>query len=139
MAEEKKPAGHMDMQGMMDLYTKLATPGEQHKLLAGMAGTWNTTTKSWMDPNQPPEETTGTCKHAMLMAGRFLQQECTGTMMGQPFKGMGMTGYDNHAKKYVATWIDSMGTGIYFFEGSIGHDGKTITMESRYDDPMAGP
>ena len=139
MAEEKKPAGHMDMQGMMDLYTKLASPGEPHKLLASMAGTWNTTTKSWMDPNQPPEETTGTCKQTMLMDGRFLEQECTGTMMGQPFNGRGVTGYDNHTKKYVATWMDSMGTGIYFFEGSAGSDGKTITMESHYDDPMAGP
>ncbi|MEP6887745.1 MAG: DUF1579 family protein [Nitrospirales bacterium] len=31
---------------------------------------------------------------------------------------MGVTGYDNHTKKYMATWMDSMGTGIYFFEGS---------------------
>jgi hypothetical protein len=139
MAEEKKPAGQMDMQGMMDLYRKLATPGEQHKLLASMAGTWNTTTKEWMDPNKPPEESTGSCKQTMVLGGRFLQQECTGTMMGQPFNGMGVTGYDNHTKKYQATWMDSMGTGIYFFEGSAGDDGKTITMESHYDDPMAGP
>ena len=32
-----------------------------------------------------------------------------------------------------------MGTGIYVFEGSAGDDGKTIIMESHYDDPMAGP
>ncbi len=139
MAEEKKPAGHMDMQGMMNLYTKLATPREPHKLLANMAGTWKITTKSWMDPNQPPEETTGTCKQTMLMEGCFLQQECTGTMMGQAFNGMGVTGYDNHTKKYVATWMDSMGTGIYSSKGRPGDDGKTITMESLYDDPMAGP
>lgn len=102
MAEEKKPAGHM--QGMMDLYAKLATPGQPHTLPASMAGTWKTTTKSWMDPNQPPEETTGTCKQTMLMEGRFLQQECTGAMIGQPFNGMDVRGYDNHTKKYVATW-----------------------------------
>ena len=28
-----------------------------------------------------------------------------------------------------------MGTGIYVFEGSAGDDGKTIIMESHYDDP----
>jgi hypothetical protein len=139
MGEEKKPAGHADMQGLMDLYAKLATPGASHKLLASRAGTWNTTTNEWMDPNLPPEESTGSCTHTMVLGGRFLQQECTGTMMGQPFNGMGVTGYDNHTKKYQATWMDSMGTGMYVFEGSAGDDGKTITMEGHYDDPMAGP
>ena len=32
-----------------------------------------------------------------------------------------------------------MSTGIYFFEGTAGTDGKTITQESRYDDPVKGP
>ena len=32
-----------------------------------------------------------------------------------------------------------MSTGIYFFEGTAGPDGKTITQESRYDDPVQGP
>ena len=48
-------------------------------------------------------------------------------------------GYDNHTKKYVSTWMDSMGTGIYFFEGTAGADGKTITQIARYDDPVQGP
>ena len=138
-AEEKKPAGHMDMQDMMNLYAKLAAPGEPHKRPASLVGTWNTTTKEWMDPNQPPEESTGSCKQTMVLGGRFLQQECTGTMMGQPFNGMGVTGYGNHTKKYMATWMDSMGTALYCFEGTAGDDGKTITMESHYDDPMGGP
>lgn len=30
-------------------------------------------------------------------------------------------------------------TGIYFFEGTAGPEGKTITQESRYDDPVQGP
>jgi hypothetical protein len=60
-------------------------------------------------------------------------------MMGSPFTGIGVIGYDNHTKKYVSTWIDSMGTGIYFFEGTAGPDGKTVTQESRYDDPVQGP
>ncbi len=35
--------------------------------------------------------------------------------------------------------MDSMGTGMYVFEGSAVGGGKTIIMESHYDDPMAGP
>ncbi len=60
-------------------------------------------------------------------------------MMGSPFTGINVIGYDNHTKKYVSIWIDSMSTGIYYFEGTAGSDGKTITQESSYDDPARGP
>jgi hypothetical protein len=139
MASERKQEGKMDMQAMMDVYKKLATPGAPHNQLASMAGSWSTKTKSWMEPNKPPVESTGTCEQKMLLDGRFLQQECTGEMMGSPFKGIGVTGYDKHNKKYVSTWMDSMGTGIYFMEGTASADGKTITQKGHYDDPIEGP
>jgi hypothetical protein len=59
-------------------------------------------------------------------------------MMGQQFTGLGVNGYDNHTKKYVSTWMDSMGTGIYYMEGRASADGKTITQKGQYDDPMEG-
>ena len=115
VAKEKKQEKPTDMQAMMGVYTKLATPGEPHKLLASMAGSWNTKTKSWMEPNKPPTESIGSCEQKMLLGGRFLQQECTGDMMGQPFTGIGVNGYDNHTRKYVSTWMDSMGHRDLFY------------------------
>jgi hypothetical protein len=137
--EERKQEGKMDMQAMMEVYTKLAAPGEPHKMLANLAGSWTTKTTAWMDPDKPPMEGTGTCEQKMLLDGRYLQQEYTGEMMGSPFTGVNLIGYDNHTKKYVSTWIDSMSTGIYYFEGTASADGKTITQESSYDDPVRGP
>lgn len=32
-----------------------------------------------------------------------------------------------------------MSTGIYYFEGTASANGKTITQESSYDDPVKGP
>ncbi len=138
MADDGTHHDQSDMQAVVEVYTKLATPGAQHKLLESMVGTWNTKTKSWMDPTQPPMESDGSCEHKMLLDGRFLRQVCTGDMMGQPFTGIGLNGYDNHTHKYVSTWMDSMGTGIYLFEGTASADGKTITQLSSYDDPMEG-
>ncbi len=138
MADEEKHHDQMDMQAMTEVYTKLATPGPHHKQLASKVGTWTTKTKSWMDPTQPPMESIGSCRNTMLLDGRFLHEECTGSMMGQPFTGIGLNGYDNHTHKYVSTWMDSMGTGIYLFEGTASADGKTITQLSSYDDPMEG-
>ena len=137
MAKDKEPA-QMDMQAMMDTYKKLAIPGEPHKQLASLAGSWTTKTKEWMDPSKPPMESTGTCEEKVLLDGRFLQQECTGDMMGQPFTSIGVTGYDNFTKKYVTTWMSSMGTGIFVMEGTGSADGKTITLHGSHKDPMGG-
>ena len=137
MAKEKQP-DQMDMQAMMDTYKKLAIPGEPHKQLASLAGSWTTKTKEWMDPSKPPMESTGTCEEKVLLDGRFLQQECTGDMMGQSFTSIGVTGYDNFTKKYVTTWMSSMGTGIFVMEGNGSADGKTITLHGSHKDPMGG-
>lgn len=139
MAKEEKQEGRMDMQAMMEVYGKLATPGEPHRVLASMAGSWNAKIRFWTEPDKPPMESSGTCEQKMLLGGRFLQQEFTGDMMGGAFTGIGVTGYDNHTQKYVSTWMDSMGTAILLFEGTAGADGKTITQDSRYDDPIKGP
>ena len=137
-AKEKKPQKQMDPQAMMEVYKKLATPGEPHKLFASLAGSWTTQTKEWMEPGKPPMESTGSCEEKVLLDGRFLQQECTGEMMGQPYTGIGVTGYDNYTKKYVSTWMDSMGTGIFVMEGTGSPDGKIVKLKGGHQDPIEG-
>ncbi len=39
----------------------------------------------------------------------------------------------------LPTWIDSMSTGIYYFEGTGSRDGRTITQKSHFKDPVQGP
>lgn len=137
-AKDKKQQKPMDPQAMMELYRQLATPGEPHKQLAALAGSWTTQTKEWMEPGKPPAESAGTCDFKTLLDGRFLQQEFTSTMMGQPYSGIGVTAYDNLRKKYVSTWMDTMGTGIFVMEGTAGADGKTITLKGQHDEPGGG-
>ncbi len=131
-ATDKKAEKQMDPQEMMEAYKKLATPGEPHKQLASLAGSWTTKTKEWMEPGKPPMESTGSVEMKTLLDGRFLQQEFTGNMMGQPYAGIGTTGYDNLRKRYVSTWMDSMGTGIFTMEGTASPDGKTITLNGQH-------
>jgi hypothetical protein len=139
LAQRKIKEENTDFQTVMEVYQKLATPGAPHKVLASMAGTWNARMKCWMEPDKPPVESTGTSETKMIFGGRFLHMDFAGDMMGTPFSGLGLTGYDNHTKKYMSTWIDSMGTVTLFFEGTGSPDGKTITQECRYDDPIKGP
>jgi hypothetical protein len=138
MAKDKKAEKSMDPQAMMEVYTKLAAPGEQHKQLASLAGSWTTKTKEWMEPTKPPEESTGSAEMKMLLDGRFLQQELTGQMMGQPFSGIEITAYDNLLKRYVTSWMSTMGTGIFTMEGTASTDGKTITLKGQHAEPGGG-
>ena len=139
MAETKSKKGKMDMEAVMKIYMKVGIPGGPHKRLAKMEGSWITRTTASMSPDAPPMESKGTCKQKMILNGRFLQQEYSGDMMGTSFKGINIIGFDNHTKKYVSVWIDSMSTALYYFEGTASPNGKTITQTSRYDDPARGP
>ena len=139
MSETGKQEGKMDMQAMMAVYKDLATPGAPHKLFESLEGSWNTMSRGWMGPDQPPVEGRGSCEQKMLLGGRYLYQEYKGTMGGEPFNGIGIQGYDNHTKKYLSVWMDTMSTGIFLFEGIATTDGKIITQQSSYDDPVRGP
>ncbi|MFO0700602.1 MAG: DUF1579 domain-containing protein [Nitrospira sp.] len=138
LAKEKKHDKPMDKEAVMELWKQLGTPGEPHKLFGTLAGSWTTTTKEWMEPGQPPMESTGTAEMKMLLDGRFLYQEFNGQMMGQPFNGIGIDAYDNMRKKYVTAWMDSMGTGIFLMEGTATPDGKTITLRGSHPEPGGG-
>jgi len=95
MANGKKQEDKMDMQAMMEVYKKLATPGAPHKMLASLEGSWITKTRAWMEPDKPPMESTGACEQKMLLEGRYLQQEYTSEMMGSPFTGLLGSGLQN--------------------------------------------
>lgn len=139
MTTETQNREAQDMTAATDAYCKAAAPGAAHEMLAKMAGTWTTHTKSWMAPGKPPMESSGTSAQKMLFDGRYLQQEFFGDMMGTPFTGFGLCGYDNQKERFVSTWIDSMSTAIYYFEGSGDAEGGTITQVCRYEDPVRGP
>lgn len=125
-------------QAMMEAYQRVATPGEPHKRMADMAGSFDAATRMWMQPGATPTEGKGKSENKLIWEGRFLQQEYKGEMMGKPFTGMGMTGYDNAKKKYVGSWADSMGTGLMYSEGAMDAAGKVLTMTTDLVDPMTG-
>ncbi len=137
--QEKESSVKTSTQDMMKVYKELGTPGAQHIFLSRMAGSWKASARTWMDPDKPPQEHKGTSEQKMIFDGRYLYDEESMDMMGAPYKGMGITGYDNNTKKYVSFWLDSMSTHILYFEGTAGADGKSITMESYFDDPVRGP
>ena len=97
-------------------WMEFMTPGPEHAQLAKFAGDWDVELTDHMAGGVT---SICTAKMTMILGGRYLQQELTGQMMGMPFNGLGVTGFDNIKKVYVSTWIDSAGTGISLSEGKL--------------------
>lgn len=106
------------------------TPGEEHKFLEKMAGDWTVATTSYMMGNE--EQSKGTASKKMVLGGRYLDETLEASMMGMPFSGRNTFAYDNIKKKYRTFWIDNMGTGFMFGEGT--REGNTITIWATYPD-----
>ena len=123
---------------MMDAMMKAATPGEAHKKLEPFVGTFDAKVKMWMDPTKPQEESSSTSENKWVLGNRYVEMRYEGTFMGQPFSGVGYTGYDNILKKYVGTWMDTAGTGIMMTTGRSDASGKVTTMTGSTPDPTTG-
>ena len=141
VAQDAKPGEKpmsAEQKAMMDAWAKFATPGEAHKSQACMVGTWEAEVTSWMEPGAPPVKSKGTSENRMVLGGRWVESRFTSEMMGQPFEGIGYTGYDNHKKKYIGTWTDNMSTAVMLSEGTMDAAGKVMTSTSTMDDFMTG-
>lgn len=118
-AEETKPAMTPEQQAKMAEIKKYMEPNEHHKALEPLIGQWKAKLQCWMDPQGQPELSEGTINNYWIMGGRFVQQDFKGVAMGQPFEGMGITGYDTIRAEYTSIWLDSMATGIMVSTGQL--------------------
>lgn len=138
MAAEGMGEMPAEMAAMMEKYMEAAQLGPEHELLSHMVGTYEMTVKSWMDPNAEPMVSTGTAEREMILDGRVLQETVVADMMGQPFHGVGNTGFDNVTSTYWSTWSDNMATGITLLEGTVDMESHTAMWEGMSPDPIAG-
>jgi hypothetical protein len=117
---------------------KNATPGPEHKIFEPSIGTWKTTTKSWFAPGDPMVSE-GTAASEWILGGRFLLTKYAGSMMGQPFEGFEVLGYDRKAQSYEGYWLDTTSTAFYpMSKGTWDDAAKTLTFNVEWPNPM-GP
>jgi len=134
--KDGEPQMTAEQQAMMAEWIKLSGPGEHHKHLEAFAGKWNTTTKVWMGgPGTAAVESPGTSAIRLVLGGRFLMEEHHGTMMGLPYEGVGMTGYDNYRNVYTASWCSNQGTNMLTMTGMRDPKTGTFTYYGEMDEP----
>lgn len=119
-------------------WMEYSTPSEIHKMLAASDGEWKEDITFWMAPGAPESKMKASCVNKMVLGGRYQESRHTGDFMGMPFEGIGTLAYDNARKVFINTWIDNMGTGIMYLEGTWDAKTKTVNLSGKMTDPMTG-
>jgi hypothetical protein len=128
-AGDKKPAADPSMMG--------DTAGPEHAVFAPMVGNWDAAVSFAMAPGAPMMTSKGTYNvrslDKMWNVGDF-----TGDMMGTPFHGVGVLGYDHTTKQYVSYWYDSMASHQASSSGTYDAAKKTFTMKGKAPNMTGG-
>jgi hypothetical protein len=127
-----------DSAAMMQAWEAYMTPGPEHQRLASLAGDWTWNSTFWMAPGGPGEKSEGTMTAQPIMDGRYVIEQWNGTVMGGPFEGRSLSGYDNAKKQHWSVWVDNMSTGAMTSWGGYDESGQTMTMSGQFVDPMSG-
>lgn len=103
-----------------------ATPFEptpQHFALAKLVGHGSGETKTWLDPNKPPDVSTSAYHATAICGGRWVRIAMRGAVQGQLQSGEMTIGFANGV--YEMSWVDSFHTGgaIFLSKGAPRQDG----------------
>ncbi len=115
----------VDTAAMNKAWADYMTPGESHQMLAKANGKWDAEISFYYNPDSPSVNKT-VCESKMILGGRYQQSTYAGNIDGMPFEGISTLAFDNARKIYISTWVDNMGTGIMYMEGT--YDAATTTM-----------
>jgi hypothetical protein len=103
-------------------------PTSHHLALKRAEGTWDAVVKMFMAPGKPPMISKAVEVNALVPGGLWLTSEFKSDMLGTPFEGRGIFGYDTATQKHVGTWADSMVTGLAHPVGTCKDDCREVTM-----------
>jgi len=120
-----------DKAEMMKKMEAAGTPGPAHKALEHFVGNWQAEVKCWMEPGGPPSVSHATAKANWVLNGHFLEEEFHGEMMGRPFTGRSLIGYDNFKQTFNTVWVSDMQTSMFTSEGKGENGNKVITLEGK--------
>jgi HEAT repeat protein len=84
------------------------------------------------------QESDGKSELKMIMGGRYLQDNTTGTFGNMAFEGMGITGYDVIKETYCGTWVDNFSTAVMQYELTWDPATKTMSGTNEVPDMMTG-
>jgi hypothetical protein len=121
------------MQEMM----QLTLPGDGHKFFAPLLGKWRGKMKVWnyATPSMPPMESDAESESKLILGGRFLLEEASGSFMGMQMQRMSVLGYDNITKQYTQIFYSNMDAATNIATGTLDANGKVLTLHGEFNVP----
>jgi len=105
-----------------------AEPQKEHQWLTKLVGEWTTEGEASLGPDQPPHKSTGIEKVRSL-GGLWYVAEGEGEMPGGGAETTMMTlGYDPQRRRYIGTWIGSMMTHLWVYDGELDAAERVLTL-----------
>jgi hypothetical protein len=106
-----------------------AEPQNEHKWLEQLVGEWETEMEASMEPGKPPSKHTGS--ESVRSLTTWVVCEGRGEMPGGGAAATIMTlGYDPAKKRFVGTFIGSMMTNLWVYDGQLDAAGKVLTLDT---------
>ena len=106
-----------------------AEPQKEHGWLQKLVGEWTIEAEASMAPGEPPAKSTGT-ERVRSLGGLWTVAEGEGEMPGGgPATSLMTLGYDPQKKRFVGTWVGSMMTHLWLYEGSLDAGEKVLTLD----------
>jgi hypothetical protein len=107
-----------------------AKPVQQHRWLAKLVGDWTYESDCEAGPDQPEQKLTGT-ERVTGLGDLWVVCNGQGEMPGGGVARMMMTlGYDPARQKFVGTWVGSMMTHLWVYEGVLDAAQKVLTLSA---------
>lgn len=112
-------------------------PQAEHLWLQQLVGEWTSEAQMTMAP-----ELAETCKgteSVRSLGGLWILAEGQGEMPGGGTATMLMTlGYDPGMRRYLGTWVGSMMTHLWLYDGELDSSGRILTLNSEGPDMSPG-
>jgi hypothetical protein len=108
----------------------MAEPQQEHAWLEQLVGKWTYESKAEMGAGQEPCHAAGS-ETVRSLGGLWVVGEGSGDMPdGKPATMLITLGYDPDAGVYRGTWIGSMMTHLWVYEGRLDETGKVLTLDA---------
>jgi Protein of unknown function (DUF1579) len=103
---------------------------KEHQWLQKLVGEWTYETEALMGPGKTPEKSTGT-ESVRSIGGLWVLAEGQGEMPGCGTATTLMTlGYDPQKQRFLGTWIGSMMTHLWMYDGELDAAEIVLTLNS---------
>jgi hypothetical protein len=105
-------------------------PQKEHQWLQKLIGEWTYVAEAAMELGKAPEKFNGS-ESARSIGGLWIVCEGQGEMCGGGTAKTILTlGYDPQKKRYVGTFIGSMMTNLWVYDGSLDAEEKVLTLNT---------